>query len=57
MGKKLREINFPKGSIVVAVEHKDSGEIPVGDTPIYVGDRVVVFCIPDAVPDVLRLFS
>jgi len=57
VGKKLREINFPKGSIVVAVEHKDFGEIPVGDTPIYVGDRVVVFCIPESVPDVLRLFS
>lgn len=57
VGKEIREIKFPKGSIVVAVEHEDHSEIPVGGTPIYVGDRVVVFCIPESVSDILKLFS
>ncbi|MCB2198206.1 Trk system potassium transporter TrkA [bacterium] len=57
VGHKLKDIKFPTGSIVVAVEHEDSGEIPVGDTHIYVGDRVVVFCLPEAVNKVLKLFS
>jgi len=57
VGKMLKEIAFPKDSIVIAVEHRDGGEIPVGETPIYVGDRVVVLCLPHSVRELLKLFG
>ncbi len=57
VGKKIRDISFPKDSIVVAVAHRDGPEIPVGDTKIYVGDKVVIFCLPDAVGPILKLFE
>jgi trk/ktr system potassium uptake protein len=57
VGKTLTDIPFPEGSIVAAVEHHDSSEIPVGNTHIFVGDRVVVFCIPSVVKGVLKLFE
>lgn len=57
VGKKIKDIKFPKDSIVVAVEHEEGTSIPVGDTTIFVGDRVVVFCVPEAANGVLKLFK
>ncbi len=57
VGKEIRDIKFPAGSIVVAVEHERQGVIPVGDTKIYVGDRVVLFCTPDASRKAMKLFE
>ena len=57
VGKDIRDIKFPEGSIVVAVEHDGNGIIPVGDTKIFVGDRVVLFCKPDASRNAMKLFE
>ncbi|MBD3165722.1 Trk system potassium transporter TrkA [bacterium] len=57
VGKMLRDIKFPHGSIMVAVEHEEGVELPVGDTKIFVGDKVVVFSLPNAVKGVLKLFE
>jgi trk system potassium uptake protein TrkA len=56
-GKQLKNIKFPQGSIVVAVEHENGADIPIGDTTIHEGDRVVVFCTPQSVKALLKLFS
>ncbi len=57
VGKRIWDIDFPKGAIIVAVEHDDGAEIPVGTTPINAEDKVVVFCLPEAVKKVLKLFE
>lgn len=57
VSKRIRDITFPKGSIVVAVEHEGTGVIPIGETKIYVGDRVVLFCTPDASRKAMKLFE
>ncbi len=57
VSKRIRDIDFPEGSIVVAVEHDGQGVIPVGDTKIYVGDRIVLFCQPEASRKAMRLFE
>jgi trk/ktr system potassium uptake protein len=57
VSKRIRDITFPEGSLVVAVEHDGEGVIPVGDTKIYVGDRVVLFCHPDASRKAMKLFE
>ncbi|MDP8207724.1 MAG: Trk system potassium transporter TrkA [Candidatus Electryonea clarkiae] len=57
VGKQIKDIKFPPGSIVVAIEHEHGPEIPVGSTNIYIGDKVVIFCLSESVKAVLKLFG
>lgn len=42
-GKRLAEIDFPRNSVVVAIDrHDDELEIPTGDTTVGVGDSMIV---------------
>ena len=56
-GKRLREAGLPSGAIIGAIVHQDDILIPKGDTFVHPEDRVVVFAMPTAIPDVERLFS
>lgn len=55
--KPLSKINFPRGAILGAVTRQDRVFIPVGETRVQPEDRVVVFSLPRALPEVDRLFS
>ena len=55
--KPLRELNFPKHALVGAVVQDGEAVIPKGDTQIGVGDKVVVFSLPQAVKEVEKLFK
>jgi trk system potassium uptake protein TrkA len=55
--KPLKEIHFPKFSIVGAVERSGEIVIPMGDTRIQEGDRVVIFALPKAIEEVEKIFS
>ena len=57
VGKLLREIDWPGGSIIGAIE-KD-GEVlrPTGDMKIDEGDVVLIFTMADDVEEVERLFQ
>lgn len=55
--KPLSKINFPRGAMLGAVTRGDEVIIPVGDTRIQPEDHVVVFSLPQALPDVDKLFS
>jgi trk system potassium uptake protein TrkA len=57
VGKFLREVDFPKGSIVAAISHDDKVSIAVGESKIYVGDRVIVYTLPHSERDVVKLFD
>lgn len=50
--KPLSKIKFPKGAVIGGITRGDQVIIPVGSTQVQPGDRVVVFCAPDAVKDV-----
>ena len=56
-GKKIADIDFPEGVLVGAIM-KD-GEIvrPRGDTRIEEGDIIVLFSMPDDVPEVERMLQ
>jgi len=54
--KPLRDLKFPRNAIVGAILHGDEVAIPTGDTAICSGDRVVVFALPEAVPELDKLF-
>lgn len=55
VGKKIHELNLPKGIIIGAIVHKGKVRIPNGDTIIHAGDRLVIFCLTSNV-DALNIF-
>lgn len=56
-GKRLRDIDFPVGALVGAVQARDGTmKKPAGDLVIGVGDTLVVFALRPTVADVERMF-
>ena len=55
-GKRIRDINFPAGSIVGAILTGEGPVMPRGDTVVHVGDVLVVFALRDAVAEVEQMF-
>ena len=53
----LANLNLPKGSIIGGYIRDNEGFIGVGDSRINPGDKVVVFCLPDAVNKVEKFFE
>jgi trk/ktr system potassium uptake protein len=56
-GKKLKEVHFPKGAVIGTILREAHIILPRGDDLILPGDDVIVFALPDAVPEVERLFD
>ncbi len=57
IGKELRDVNLPRGTIIGAILRDDQVIIPRGDTVIKPNDRVVVFALSNAVRKVEEMFS
>jgi trk system potassium uptake protein TrkA len=57
VGKFLKDIKFPDGSLVAAISHDDQLSIATGNSKIYVGDRVIVYTLHTAEKDVVKLFG
>jgi trk system potassium uptake protein TrkA len=55
--KPLKDIKFPKEAILGAVMRDDDVFIPIGDTHIKAGDKVVLFALPSAIHDVEKMFN
>jgi trk system potassium uptake protein TrkA len=57
VGKRLREMKFPRGAIVGAIA-KPNGDviIPRGDKTIEAGDRVIFFTLESVVPELESAF-
>jgi trk system potassium uptake protein TrkA len=56
-GRPLAEVKFPEGSLIGAIIRGERVIIPGGADRIAVGDRVVVFVLPEALRHVERLFA
>ncbi|MEP1150705.1 MAG: Trk system potassium transporter TrkA [Balneola sp.] len=57
VGKKIQDIKLPEGCIIGGVLCQGSVEIATGQTVIKVNDRVMVFCLPEAIDKITKLFS
>jgi trk system potassium uptake protein TrkA len=57
LGRPLKLLNMPEGAIVGAIVRADQAIVPAGDDEFLAGDHVVVFSLPEAVPEVSRFFS
>ena len=55
--KPLRELSFPKGAVMGAVVRGEEIFIPVGNSQIQKGDRVVVVALPPAIKEVEKYFN
>jgi trk system potassium uptake protein TrkA len=57
VGPKLKDLRFPRGSIVGAIVHAD-GEVvvPRGEVAIRPGDRVIFFTLESAVAELESAF-
>ncbi|MBM9595558.1 Trk system potassium transporter TrkA [Roseitranquillus sediminis] len=56
-GQQIRDIDFPEGVLVGAVEKRGKVIKPVSETRIEEGDVIVVFALAADVPEVERLFQ
>jgi trk system potassium uptake protein TrkA len=57
VGKPLKDIRFPKGSLVTALLRGDDVIIPSGDSMIQPGDRIVIFARRESIPKVEKILS
>ncbi len=55
-GRAVRDLNFPKAATIGGVVRDGKGVIALGGFEIRGGDRVVVCCLPEAIPMIERLF-
>ena len=55
-GKRIRNIDFPRSSIIGGVIRDGEGLIAFGDFEIRDGDRIVVCCLPQSIKKVGKLF-
>jgi trk system potassium uptake protein TrkA len=55
-GKRIRDISFPAGSIIGAIQSGGKLTMPLGDTVIQVGDTMVMFAVRAAVHQVEQMF-
>jgi trk system potassium uptake protein TrkA len=55
--KPLQELKLPEGCMIGGILRKGSTIIATGSTEIKSGDRVILFCLPDAIDKVTKLFQ
>lgn len=54
--KKLRDLHFPEKAIVGGVIRGDKSLFPDGNFQLQINDKVIVFVLPEAIPQVEKLF-
>lgn len=56
-GRKVRHLSIPEGAILGSIQRGQAIAIPRGDTELRVGDRVVVFALPEAIRETSAYFD
>ena len=57
VGKPLKNISFPKGSLVTGIIRGDNITIPSGESVIEPGDRIIIFVQRPAIPKVEKILT
>ncbi|MDR8391140.1 Trk system potassium transporter TrkA [Aliifodinibius sp. S!AR15-10] len=55
--KPIQKIGFPQGCVIGGIQRNGSVEIATGQSQIKANDRVIVFCLPEAVDKITSLFQ
>lgn len=56
-GRKVRDLNLPKGCVIVALLHKFQAKVPSAEDTLLAGDRVVATVPEDRVKDLLSTLA
>lgn len=56
VGRPLRDLHWPRGSLLAAILRQNTVLLPAGDDTIHPGDSVVILTTPEARKQVTRLF-
>ena len=56
-GKAIKELKIPDGVIIVSALRGGQVRTATGDLVLAAGDRVVVYCLPEAVAKMESLFT
>lgn len=55
--KPIHQVNFPEGCVVGGILRNGSIEIATGQSQVNANDRVIIFCLPEAIDKVTSLFQ
>ncbi|MGK7370854.1 MAG: NAD-binding protein, partial [Candidatus Halalkalibacterium sp. M3_1C_030] len=55
--KPIHKVNFPEGCVVGGILKNGSVEIATGQSQVNPNDRVIIFCLPEAIDKVTSLFQ
>lgn len=55
--RRVAEIDFPEGAIIGCIDRDEKVIIPIGDTVIQALDKMIIFSLPKALPQVEKLFA
>lgn len=55
--KQIQKISFPQGCVIGGIQRNGSVEIATGQSQINANDRVIIFCLPEAVDKITSLFQ
>jgi len=55
-GNTMAKLVFPKGCVVGGIIRNDKAEVATGNTVVVPGDRVIVFCLPEAIDKISSYF-
>lgn len=56
-GRALKDLDFPKGVLVLCIMREGSVLIPGGHDEIVVGDRLIILSLTESIPDVEKMLS
>ncbi|EAX48129.1 TrkA-N domain protein [Thermosinus carboxydivorans Nor1] len=57
VGKRLKDIHFPRNALVGAIVRQDRTIVPDGNEILCANDRAIVFALPDTVGKVVEFFE
>jgi trk system potassium uptake protein TrkA len=55
--KLISELPFPPGGLIGTIIRGDTILIPGGEDVVLPGDEVIVFALPEALPDIEKFFD
>ena len=56
-GRRLRDLHLPANAVVGTLVRGEEVIVPRGDDEILAGDEVIIFAMPDAIPEIEALFD
>ncbi|NIT61488.1 MAG: Trk system potassium transporter TrkA, partial [Aliifodinibius sp.] len=55
--KPISKLNFPEGCVIGGILSNGTTRIATGESQIQAQDRVIIFCLPEAIEKVTSLFQ